>query len=380
MKRALYYILSSALLTVLVLGILLAVSCSPHSMGEATPQQDSLDVQEARAIHEECNSAYYWRTVFQLDSTERQFLQVHDVGRLYIRLFDVVENTLLGDDKMRTEEIVPNATISFKDSVPVPHVVPTVYITTDALRRMGGARRDWAEKILTRVMNMCSYNGITGVEELQLDCDWTASTRGLFFSLCSDMKAAMAAREDTREMTLSSTIRLHQLSQSPPPMDCGVLMLYNTGSFRKPGTNNSLLSYDDVAPYLDKLQDYPLHLDFAYPIYRWALVYRNDHFEGLLRDTDLASLQTEKRKDGRYRVMQDGYIGGKKVMKDDIIRIENSDYNTVMKVKNAIEQRVDGNHATILYHLATDNITRYKEEEINEMYKCHSPRGSRFPR
>ena len=183
------------------------------------------------------------------------------------------------------------------------------------------------------------------------------------------MKAAMAARDDTREMTLSSTIRLHQLSQSPPPVDCGVLMLYNTGSFLNPDTKNSLLSYEDVAPYLDKLQDYPLHLDFAYPVYRWGLVYRNGQFEGLLRDTDLSSLQTKKRKDGRYRVLQDGYIGGKKVMQDDVIRVENSDYNTVMKVKNAIEQRVDGDYGTILYHLSSENITNYREEEIHEMYK-----------
>ena len=362
MKRSVYNVVFSMLLT-------LFASCSQHGTEDAGTQQDSLDVQEARAIHEECNSAYYWRTVFQLDSTERQFLQSHNVERLYIRLFDVVENTLLGDDKLRVERVVPNATISFKDSVPVSHVVPTVYITTDALRRMNGTQQVWAARILTRVMNMCSYNGITGVEDLQLDCDWTESTRERFFSLCSDMKAAMADRDDTREMTLSSTIRLHQLSQSPPPVDYGVLMLYNTGSFLNPDTKNSLLSYDDVAPYLGKLQHYPLHLDFAYPIYRWGLVYRNDQFEGLLRDTDLSSLQTEELSDGRYRVLQDGYIGGKKVMQDDVIRIENSDYNTVMKVKHAIERQVDGDHATILYHLSTDNITRYKEEEINEMYK-----------
>ena len=146
-------------------------------------------------------------------------------------------------------------------------------------------------------------------------------------------------------------------------------MVYNTGSFLNPDVKNSILNYDDVKPYLGKLKDYPLHLDFAYPIYRWGLVYRNDMFEGLLRDTDLSSLQTKELKGGRYKVLQDGYVGGKKVMKGDIIRIENSDYNTVMKVKNAIEKIVEGEHSTILYHLSSENITRYKEGEINEMYK-----------
>ena len=339
---------------------LLMAACS-HS-GEKKP---------TAAIHEEYNGAYYWKTVFLPDSTERQFLKTHNVERLYIRMFDVVENTILGDDAYRAEGAVPNATITFKDSVPVGHIVPTVYITTDALRCMDGACPYWAEKILTRVMNICSYNGIAGVEEIQLDCDWTESTREIFFSLCQAMKDEMARRKKAggRKTALSSTIRLHQLSQSPPPVDRGVLMVYNTGSFLNPNVKNSILSYDDVKPYLGKLKDYPLHLDFAYPIYRWGLVYRNDMFEGLLRDTDLSSLQTKELKGGRYKVLQDGYVGGKKVMKGDIIRIENSDYNTVMKVKNAIEKIVEGEHSTILYHLSSENITRYKEGEINEMYK-----------
>ena len=348
----------------LLVGAWLALSLSCSHQNRNT--QDTLTL---AATHEEHNGVYYWRTVFRLDSTERQFLQTHNVERLYIRMFDVVENTLLGDDKRRTEEIVPNATISFKDSVPVRSVVPTVYITTDALQCMEGAEQDWAEKILTRVMNMCSYNGITGVDELQLDCDWTESTRGIFFSLCEAMKAAMAQREDAQDMPLSSTIRLHQLSQSPPPVDCGVLMVYNTGSFLNPYGKNSILSYEDVKPYLDKLKNYPLHLDFAYPMFRWGLVYRNGQFKGLLRDTDLSSLQTKELNKGRYKVLQDGYISGKKVMQGDIIRLENSDYETIAKVKNAIEKMVNGNHSNILYHLSSENIEKYQEEEINEMYK-----------
>lgn len=327
-------------------------------------------MEDTLVVREECNSVYYWRTVFQLDSTERQFLEAHNVERLYIRMFDVVENVLLGDDEQRREKVVPNATITFRDSVPVPHVVPTVYITTDALRSMAQAGvRYWAHQILVRVMNMCSYNGISGVEEIQLDCDWTASTQSLFFELCKEMKKEMEARKDTEGMTLSCTIRLHQLKQKQPPVDRGVLMVYNTGSFLSPDAKNSILSYDDVKPYLRALKTYRLPLDIAYPIYRWGLVYRNDHFEGLLQDTDISSLQTKKLKDGRNKVLQDGYISGKKVLRGDVIRIENSDYETIAKVKEAIEEIVVSEHSTILYHLSSDNIKRYKEDEINEMYE-----------
>ena len=363
----------------IVIWLALMVSCSNNSTERNAPQQDTLAVENTLAVedttataHEEYNSAYYWRTVFRLDSTERQFLKTHNVERLYIRMFDVVENNLLGDDALRVEYLVPNATIIFKDSVPVSHIVPTVYITTDALRDMHqeSSIRFWADQILTRVMNMCSYNGIRGkVEEIQLDCDWTQSTQSNFFYLCEAMKNIMEQGSDTKGMKLSSTIRLHQLSQSPPPVDRGVLMVYNTGSFLNPDTKNSILSINDVRPYLSALKTYPLHLDFAYPIYRWGLVYRNDHFEGLLRDTDMSSLQTKELKSGRYMVLQDGYIGGKKVMKYDIIRIENSDYETITTVKKAIDKIVSKDHSNILYHLSSENIERYKKDEINEMYK-----------
>lgn len=348
----------------LLLLLALLTSCS-HG-GQTTDE-----ARQGNLLHEECNSAYYWRTVFQLDSTERQFLKTHNVGRLYIRMFDVVDNPMIENDKMWADKVVPNATIVFKDSVPVAHVVPTVYITLEALRSMMLNENFgyWARLILVRVMNMCSYNEIRGVEEIQLDCDWTEGTRLAFFKLCEAMIEGMAMREDTKDMALSSTIRLHQLKQEMPPVDRGVLMVYNTGSFLNPKTSNSILSYDDVKPYLKALNKASLHLDIAYPIYRWGLVYRNGSFKGLLHDTDLSRLQTEKLKDGRYKVVREGYINGKKMMAGDIIRIENSDYETVSKVKGAIEEIIGKEHSTILYHLSSENIRNYEEVEINELYK-----------
>lgn len=351
--------------TMMLLGAI--TSCSNNrrqSSSIASTQEDTLTI-----AHEEYNSVYYWRTVFQLDSTEQQFLQTHRVERMYVRMFDVVENTLLGDDNMRAERVVPNATITFKDTIPVQHVVPTVYITTDALRSMKGSQQPWAERIVTRVMNMCSYNGIKGVEELQIDCDWTESTQETFFGLCQAIKAELERRETTKEVALSSTIRLHQLRQEPPPVDRGVLMEYNTGSFLNPDAKNSILSYEDVKPYLSFLKDHPLHLDFAYPIYQWGLLYHNGEFAGIVHNADRASLQTKELQDGRLEMTQDAYIDGKKIAKGDIIRFENSDYETVMKVKDAIEEIATWSHSTILYHLSSENVKRYEEGAIHELYK-----------
>ena len=44
------------------------------------------------------------------------------------------------------------------------------------------------------------------------------------------------------KVSLSVTVRLHQLRTTPPPADRGVLMVYNTGSIMNPHTENSILS------------------------------------------------------------------------------------------------------------------------------------------
>ena len=66
-------------------------------------------------------SVYYWSTTLRMDSVKEQFMREHNVSRMYIRYFDVVE-----DESGRP---VPNATLRFVTAVPKGiEVVPVVYI------------------------------------------------------------------------------------------------------------------------------------------------------------------------------------------------------------------------------------------------------------
>ena len=57
-----------------------------------------------------------------------------------------------------------------------------------------------------------------------------------------------------KKIRISSTIRLHQLAQTPPEADYGVLMCYNTGDLKDFNTKNSILDVKDVKPYLKYLK------------------------------------------------------------------------------------------------------------------------------
>jgi hypothetical protein len=151
----------------------------------------------------------------------------------------------------------PNATISFSDSLPDGiEIIPTIYITEDCMHK---PYKDLAEKVVQRIRQMNETNNINNVHEIQIDCDYTSKSRATYYQFLETIKSQLS----TIHYQLSTTIRLHQLSMPVPPVDYGVLMVYNTGDPRKWQERNLILDYRDVYPYLNKLAQYRLPLAAA---------------------------------------------------------------------------------------------------------------------
>ena len=227
------------------------------------------DKQSSRNPLEQGNAVYYWRTDLRLDSAERAFLSQYHINKVYCRYFDVVM-----DD---SGEPKPNATISFSDTLPDSiEIIPTVYITEDC---MHADHPGLAEKLVKRILQMNETNDIPNVREIQIDCDYTSKSRKRYYAFLEEIRKAWnlgtprkslgSPRKPLGDPRLSTTIRLHQLSMPAPPVDYGVLMVYNTGDPRKSEERNPILDYRDVAPYLNRLDSYPLPLATAYPVFRW---------------------------------------------------------------------------------------------------------------
>lgn len=323
-------------------------------------------------IHDECNSVYYWKTVFHLDSADTAFIRRHDIRRIYLRMFDVIRDC---DASAPDNLTIPNATVRIsdddyafiRDSMTEIEFVPVVYITLDALKAMNNHVGTLATNIVERVRNMCRYNELPNVSELQLDCDWTASTEASFFNLCDSVKQRISALQ--LPWRLSSTIRLHQLARKAPPVDNGVLMVYNTGSFNNPDTRNSIIDADDVRPYLRHLSSYPLHLDVAYPTYSWQLLFRKRQFIGLLNGVNTADTTRFTRlNDNTFRVRLDFPYNDRIICAGNVVRDEISSCNDIIDVKSMIERQLPQHgHSNILYHLDHDNLSNYSADEINNI-------------
>lgn len=263
---------------------------------------------------EQSNGVYYWRTDLHLDSTERAFLKQHHINKVYCRYFDVV----MSDDGTEPK---PNATIAFTDTLPAGiELIPTVYITEDCMHK---PHKDLAEKLVKRIMQMNETNHIGNVHEIQIDCDYTSKSRATYYQFLEQVRHHLSPTS----YHLSTTIRLHQLSMPVPPVDYGVLMVYNTGDPRKWQERNPILDYRDVYPYLNKLAQYQLPLAAAYPVYQWIRNIQNVRIEHTVEAAEL------------------------------------------LKVKKALEkERPSLSKAVITYHLETDNINRYKTETYEEIY------------
>lgn len=277
-------------------------------------------------------SMYYWSTVLDIDSTKSAFIKRHGIKRIYLRYFDVVKN--------ESGILTPNATLSFKTGMPGDiETVPTVYITNDCMR---GNTRGLAEKIFRRIKQMSETNDIGNVNEIQIDCDWTQTTRKRYFAFLEELHRMAHAER----MQLSVTIRLHQLSQPVPPADRGILMMYNTGDFTDIGCEKPILDMRDAAPYMHRLHSYRLNLSTAYPLFGWRILFRDGRYVGIIHaDDDLP------------------------ILPGDSVVLRQPSLDDIMAAVKAVgRKRHDANREVILYDLNNRNIRKFKPDDYEKIF------------
>lgn len=277
-------------------------------------------------------SVYYWQTTLHLDNAERNFLQKHDIDKVYCRYFDVVLNS--------DGQPVPNATLQFEDSFPESvEIVPVVYILNDCFKHPAD---NLAEQTFNRIMKMSEVNNVRNVSGVQIDCDWTLSTQQNYYAFMTVLQSLC----HSHNLQLSSTVRLHQLSQTPPPADYGVLMVYNTGDVTKKSVEKPILDIKDVKPYMRYLKNYRLKLSAAYPFFSWKVLFRGDKYVGIMHsDDDLP------------------------VLPGDNIVIRQPEMEDIGQAQKAINAaRKDVNDEIILYDLSDRNIRRFASGYIERIY------------
>lgn len=237
------------------------------------------------------NSFYYWKTVYKANKTEGDYLHHLHVHKLYVRIMDVD----MAEDGTGP---VPVSPITFKNKLPDSlQIVPVVFIVNDILKMLTQPQlNDLANKIILFTTAKVQQSGKNSFNELQIDCDWTATTRDNYFYLLRQLKS----NPKFSHKIISVTLRLHQLKNQKasgiPPAGRVMLMCYNMGNLRKYGEQNSILEISELKKYLgSNIAQYPLPVDIGLPLFQWAVVFRNKEYAGLSKRIKFIDLMNKNQ-------------------------------------------------------------------------------------
>ncbi len=172
-------------------------------------------------------SFYYWRTNLTLNPAEQQALQ-HSTDSLYVRYFDVDKRA--GKFQALASVVKKESFVTDKCIVPVIFITNRtfLYITDKEIHQL-------AKKIAYTIEKKSQRFGFNTADEIQIDCDWTASTREDYFKFLRKLQK-ITGKE------ISITLRLHQVKfknkTGIPPVNKVFLMCYSTSSPLKNDNKN----------------------------------------------------------------------------------------------------------------------------------------------
>jgi hypothetical protein len=308
-------------------------------------------------------SFYYWKTVYDTNTTERQYFNALHCKRLYMRIMDVAN----GDNGP-----VPISPVNFKVQLPDSvQLIPVVFIVNDVLKNLSNQQLDdLAGKIVYYVSGKIKQAGKATFSELQIDCDWTRTTRDNYFYLLRRIRT----NGSLKNKHLSATLRLHQLKNQKnsgiPPVDRVMLMCYNMGNLRKYGQQNSILEQSELEKYAgNNLSIYPMPVDVGLPIFSWAVVFRQKQYVGIAKRLHQESFADKKifKAGGRdlYTLQRDLPQYG--LLRGDEIRQENLSAGQLQAAANYIQKHISSDTINIIYfHLDEPILKHYTYEDLEK--------------
>ncbi|HEU0124911.1 MAG TPA: hypothetical protein VFQ56_01270, partial [Flavobacterium sp.] len=202
----------------------------------------------------------------------------------------------------------------------------------------------------------------------QIDCDWTLKSKENYLKFIEVFKKLSKKK-------LSATIRLHQVKYFKktkiPNVDSGVLMYYNMGSIA-PDSLNSIYDQKVAAKYLSSLKKYPLHLDFALPIYSWGVHIRNNKVIGLRSKINRKDLQNdpnfEKTSEIFFRAKQSNYKNGVFYEANDLLKIEEITKEDLKEMAEDLDENLpEKPNQIIFYDLDEFNLNNYEKNIFEQV-------------
>ncbi|MTH17015.1 hypothetical protein GKZ88_15675 [Flavobacterium sp. LC2016-01] len=306
---------------------------------------------------------YYWKTNLKFSETEKEVLRDNSVSKLYVRYFDIGLHP-------KTQNPFPISPIHFQENIHGFEIVPVIFIQNKVMLQQKLDIKDLAEKTIHLITEINQKNKIN-CTEIQIDCDWSLKSKDNYLKFIEQIKKLSHKK-------LSATIRLHQVKYFKktkiPNVDSGVLMFYNMGSIT-PDSLNSIYNREISERYLKSLKKYPLHLNYALPIYSWAIHIRDQKVLGLRSKMDFATLKNDKNFEQIssifFRVKQSNYKNGVYYEEKDLLKMETiSAENLKEMAEDLSENATQKPKEIIFYDLDEFNLKNYEKNIFKQTVSC----------
>lgn len=318
---------------------------------------------------------YHWKTNFNLNEKSKKYLEELNSNTLYIRFFDV---------KWVEEEkkAFPFATVQYGMYDTSYQIIPTVYITNEAISKTEGYQiPKLSSEIAKKIKRLCSnrfyqHAGKKLIKEVQIDCDWSENTKSKYFELLNELKKSDELKE-IGVITFSATIRLHQVKYPDktgiPPVEKGMLMLYNMGDLQNIDAENSILDLEITKKYINHLDDYDLKCDIALPLYSWGVVFRDNKVVKLINNIKSSDLvqhdKFELVKGTTFKAKESIYINKAFLYEGDILRIEEVHIDKLKSLMQIISANANKKNFTVtFYHLDDKIIDSYSTNDLTSIF------------
>jgi hypothetical protein len=335
------------------------------------------------------NTAFHhWKSRLELNEFEKKYVKEFSAWTLYLRLFDVDY-----DNANQFAEPIGEVQFSAKAAnFNFNHIIPTVFITNRTLLNINDNKIDSLSNLIAlKIEKMCKQEPIgleyervinlyeNNVEDILIDCDWTEKTRDKYFHLINQLK-------NLTNKKIITTIRLHQIKfkekTGVPPADKGLLMAYNTGDLSDPQTINSILDIAVLKSYIANLDNYPLTLDVALPIFSWAIVQRDGQAVQLIPNFSKVFLLENKEKNtpntegvsfeinanNKITILKNGYYNGMYLYADDVLKIEEVPLSDLQKAAELLSEHIRNKDLTVsFFSLDSTNLKRYNSGDLSKI-------------
>jgi len=256
-------------------------------------------------------------------------------------------------------------------------IVPTIFITNRSLYHISiDSLPLLAAQIVSQISRIALHAEITNMGGIQLDCDWTAQTRAKYVKLIDLVRRTVKKNQPGIKPTISTTLRLHQFknrrTMGIAPADEAILMCYNMGQLNNEHTKNSIMDIKILKEYLHHPERYPTPLQLALPVFYWTVVRRNEKVVHLLSDTDQKDWdisKMEKVNENSYRVIENHYLKGIFLYKNDLLRMEEITHEILQQALSELKPIFEDQHSVqiIFYHLDSVNLQKWSAEALKKI-------------